>query len=134
MNEYQRAHAEEMDSTPAELRCWCGWWRLDEKHPSCSCRSGVLAGLTCADKIKVMCPDPGCRSAPIPGREPIHTIGCQLSRSKTTNDQLCHKCKRRAQPAEDLNVQMMDGSKWGRCAHCDSIWMCGLPTTIAFSV
>ncbi len=44
-----------------------------------------------------------------------------------TTDTLCHRCQGPAEPAEDLNRQMLDGAKWGRCKSCKLIWMCGLP-------
>lgn len=45
-----------------------------------------------------------------------------------TNDKTCHRCSGPAQPAEDLNQQMLAGQTWGRCTACDLIWMCGLPS------
>lgn len=45
-----------------------------------------------------------------------------------TDDKTCHHCGGPAEPHESLNQQMQSDATWGKCAACDLIWMCGLPT------
>ena len=71
-NNDQLAEMSRLEGIPAEDRCWCGWYRIEE----CGC--GSPRDKTCADKLAARCPE--CGNAPTrPGDDLIHISGCSRS-------------------------------------------------------
>lgn len=72
-NDDQKDYMESLSRTPAEEKCWCGWYRVAGSGvPVCP---HCPPGATAADRAKVQCPE--CRSFPgAPGLPLHHIITC----------------------------------------------------------
>lgn len=79
LNEDQKDYCRFLGTIPPEQKCWCGWYRKEECGSWCN-RAG--RELTCADKLKLACPD--CGGLPWdPDEPPVHKALCPRRMAET---------------------------------------------------
>lgn len=81
-NEFQEDHLKELENTPSDLLCWCGWYMRNE-CPQCSEHDAIkhLTHKDCLDYSCLICGGQPDISAPKDRKFINHIITCKQMRT-----------------------------------------------------